>query len=83
MKWFVTDGPTRRHAFGSTDNVLDEVEPNLGFSLSFGPGSIRPRDGEFAVSMACPSRPSRLRRRTSKGDTASEKQMRRRNPAYP
>jgi len=43
MKWFVTDGPTRRHAFGSTDNVLDEVEPNLGFSLSFGAGSIEPR----------------------------------------
>ena len=43
MKWFVTDGPTRRHAYGSTDNVLDEVEPNLGFSLSFGAGSIEPR----------------------------------------
>ena len=43
MKWFVTDGPTRRHANGSTDNVLDEVEPNLGFSLSFGAGSIEPR----------------------------------------
>ena len=43
MKWFVTDGPTRRHGYGSTDNVLDEVEPNLGFSLSFGAGSIEPR----------------------------------------
>jgi hypothetical protein len=54
MKWFVTDGPTRRHAYGSTDNVLDEVEPNLGFSLSFGPGSIRPRGwrvrGEHGLS---------------------------------
>ena len=37
MKWFVTDEISRIHGYGTTDNVLDEVEPNT--VISFGGGN--------------------------------------------
>ena len=40
MKWFYTDKFYRGDGYGTPDNVLDEVEPRLGFYFT-GPNSIR------------------------------------------